>query len=396
MTASENRRQVNIRNATHSCGPKTELGLAIASRNALRHGLCSAQVILPNEDPAEFQALHDAWFDHDRPTDPGHVAALDSLVLAAWRLRRCAKVEAAVLAQRVLEAAAAYDRSAADQAVDLGQLLLGGSSDEDPQPPEDDPTALLEQLQATAAGAAWLLDRWGELKEQLARYQCWDAAALAAAIRLAGGRPDDPADPPTASLFAACLAAHPAPRLFHERWARQVGRDAAAVFLDAFPPREVPVDPAGGRAALQRLIAGEVARLEERKRTELDPLAALERAAAADRAMFDDSPAAVLLRRYMTACEREYHKALAEVLKFRKERTPEPQIEAEPEPQAEVAEPVRNEPIAETSEDQEVVADGPVEAPAAPAAPWVDALSYVDATPPGPVSGPSWPVGAPG
>jgi hypothetical protein len=404
MTASENRRQVNIRNSTHSCGPRTELGRLIASRNALRHGLCSTQVILPNEDPTEFQALHDAWFDHDRPTDPGHVAALDSLVLAAWRLKRCARQEAAVLTQRVLDAAAAHDRDADDQAAAVGQLLLGGPPDEGPQPPEDDPESLLAQLQASAAGAAWLLDRWAELKEQLLRYQCWDAAALAAAIRLAGGRPDDPADPAAAALFAAALAAHPAPRMFHERWSRQVGRDAAAVFLDAFPPREVPVDPAGGREALGRLIDGEVARLEERKRTDLDPLAASERAAAADRAMFDNSPAAVLLRRYMTACEREYHRALAEVLKFRKERPPVTEIEAEPQPPAAdpeppaagAGEPLRNEPIAETSEDQEVVADGPVEAPAAPAARWVDTLSHVDVTPPAPVSGPPQPVGAPG
>jgi hypothetical protein len=401
MTASENRRQVNIRNATHSCGPRTELGRSIASRNALRHGLCSSQVILPNEDPAEFHALHDAWFDHDRPTDPGHITALDSLVLAAWRLRRCARQEAAMLTQRVLEAAAAHDRDAADQAAAVGQLLLGGPPDEDPQPPEDDPAALLAQLQATAAGAAWLLDRWAELKEQLLRYQCWDAAALAAAIRLAGGRPDDPADPPTAALFAAALAAHPAPRMFHERWSRQVGRDAAAEFLDAFPPREVPVDPAGGRPALLRLIAGEVARLEAHKRAVLDPLAAAERAAAADRAMFDNSPAAVLLRRYMTACEREYHRALAEVLKFRKAQPAAPRVEAEvesePEPLAtEAGEPVRNEPIAEGTGAKGFVADGPVESPAAPAAPWVDVLSHVDATPPGPVSGPPQPVGAPG
>jgi hypothetical protein len=404
-TASENRLRANVRNASHACGPKTELGRAIASRNALRHGLCSTQVLLPNEDPAEFQALHDAWFDHDRPTDPGHVAALDSLVLAAWRLRRCARQEAAVLTQRVLEAAAAYDRDADGQAAAVGQHLLGGPPDQDSQPPEDDPAPLLGQLQASAAGAAWLLDRWGALREQLIRYECWDAAALAAAIRLVGGRPEEPADPATAALFAAALAAHPAPRRFYDTWLRQVGRGAAAVFVDAVLPPEGPGDRAAGRAALQRGIEGEMSRLEDLKRTVLDPLAASERAAAADRAMFDDSPAGVLLRRYMTACEREYHKALAEVLKFRKERPPvaavgpepAPQVAAEPSPPAAaVAGPVRNEPIAEDSGDKEVVADGPVQVPAMPAAQPVDARSDVNETPPAPVSGPPWPVGAPG
>jgi hypothetical protein len=396
MTVTENRIWANVRNATHSCGPRTELGRSIASRNSIRHGLCSAQVLLPNEDPAEFQALHDAWFDHDRPTDPGHVAALDGLVLAAWRLKRCAKVEAAALTQRVLEAAAACDRAAQESAAALGQCLLGGPPDEDPQPPEDDPALLVAQLQATAAGAAWLLDRWAELKAQLLRYQCWDAAALAAAIRLAGGRPDDPADPAAASLFAAALAAHPAPRMFHERWGRQVGRDAAAEFLDAFPPREVPVDPAGGRAALGRLIDGEMARLEEHKQAVLDPLAAAERAAAADWAMFDDSPAAVLLRRYMTACEREYHRALAAVLKFRKERPPVAAVEDGPEPPAAeveavpvspaagAAEPVRNEPIAESPETEGVASGDLFSGVLPPVARAVDDQSNLDLTLPTP------------
>jgi hypothetical protein len=355
------------------------------------------------------QALHDAWFDHDRPTDPGHVAALESLVLAAWRLRRCAKVEAAALTQRVLEAMAAYDRDADDQAQAVGQrlCLLDGPPDPDDLSLADDPAPLLAQLQASAAGAAWLLDHWGTLKEQLERDRCWDAAALATAIRLAGGRPDDPADPATAALLTAVLAAHPAPRRFYDTWLRQVGRGAAAVFVDAFPPPEAPGDRAAGRAALQRLVAGEVARLEDLKRTELDPLAALERAAAADRAMFDDSPAGVLLRRYMTACEREYHKALAAVLKFRKERAPVEAIAAEPGPPAAeieaasvppaagAAEPVRNEPIAETGEGQEVVIAGPAAEPVAAAGPWVGAVSHVDGTPLMPV--PAWPgpVGPP-
>jgi hypothetical protein len=400
MTISENRRQVNIRNSSHSCGPRTELGLAIASRNALRHGLCSAQVILPNEDPAEFRALHDAWFDHDRPTDPGHVAALDSLVLAAWRLRRCAKQEAAMLTQRVLEAMAAYDRAADEHAAEVGQCLLNGSPDQGCPPP----AALVARLQASAAGAAWLLDRWGELREQLLRYQCWDAPALATAIRLAGGRPDGPADPPTAALFAAALAAHPAPALFHERWGRQVGRDAAAVFADAFPPPKAP----GDRAALERLIDGEMTRLEEHKRTVLDPLAASERSAAGDRAMFDDSPAGVLLRRYMTACEREYHRALAAVLKFRKERAaaveiaaaPEPpaaEIETAPEPPAaEAAGPVRNEPITETLEGEGFANDEPFPVALPPAARAVDDQTGFDLTPPTPGGGVEPPLRAAG
>src|SRR5262249_50906453 len=332
----ENRLRANVANASHSCGPKTDLGRSIASRNATRHGLCSTQVVLPNEDPAEFQALRDAWFEHDRPADPAHVAALESLVLAAWRLRRCKRYEAAVLSKRVRDAEQAYDLAERAAAEALGLRLLGGPADGGPRPPEDDPALLVEQLRATAAGTAGLLGRGGGLSERLAHVGCGDAAALAVATRLLGGRPEDAALDPTAThLFAAGLAAHPEPRLLCEDWkAEHPGRDVSGACVRALPLKEALGDRAGGRAALRRLGAGEVGRLEERKRAELDPRAALERAAAAELALFDDSPSGVLLRRYETACEREYHKALAEVLKFRKERPPAAEFEADPEPPA--------------------------------------------------------------
>src|SRR5262245_20996355 len=93
----EDRPLVNTRNAHHSTGPKSDRGKAIASRNSIRHGLSSKQVVLPNEDPAEYQALHDAWVAHDDPTDPAHFAAIESLTQAAWRKRRCARYEKAML-----------------------------------------------------------------------------------------------------------------------------------------------------------------------------------------------------------------------------------------------------------------------------------------------------------
>src|SRR5262249_10386821 len=145
---------------------------------------------------------------------------LDSLVLASWRLRRCRRYEAAVLTKKVHDAGEAHDRQAQSEAEALGRRLLGGPADGQPCPPEDDPEALLEQLRSTAGGAAWLRTRWGELKEQLARYGCWDVTALATATLLLGGRPDlAAADPNATHLFAAVLAAHPDPRRLCDEWA---------------------------------------------------------------------------------------------------------------------------------------------------------------------------------
>src|ERR1017187_5184928 len=52
--ASSSKLVANRRNAQFSTGPKTVEGKAASSRNALRHGLLSGQVVLPDESAAEF------------------------------------------------------------------------------------------------------------------------------------------------------------------------------------------------------------------------------------------------------------------------------------------------------------------------------------------------------
>lgn len=51
----------------HSTGPKTEEGKAVSSQNARTHGCTSAQLTLPNEDPAEWEALKAAWLPDYSP-----------------------------------------------------------------------------------------------------------------------------------------------------------------------------------------------------------------------------------------------------------------------------------------------------------------------------------------
>lgn len=47
----------NRKNAGKSVGPKTAKGKASASQNARQHGILSSQLILPHENPQEYQAL---------------------------------------------------------------------------------------------------------------------------------------------------------------------------------------------------------------------------------------------------------------------------------------------------------------------------------------------------
>jgi hypothetical protein len=65
-------------NAQCSTGPATEEGKARSGRNNFRHGLASGQLIVPGEDPAEFEALAQGLFNEHQPA----TTTEENLVLA--------------------------------------------------------------------------------------------------------------------------------------------------------------------------------------------------------------------------------------------------------------------------------------------------------------------------
>jgi len=95
--ASEAQMAANRRNAGRSTGPRTEAGRAVASRNALRHGLTTEQVVLFDEQPedlARFRAELRAALD---PADEMEEQLAERIMLCAWRLRRAARLEAGLV-----------------------------------------------------------------------------------------------------------------------------------------------------------------------------------------------------------------------------------------------------------------------------------------------------------
>lgn len=95
--ASELQVRANARNAQRSTGPRTDEGKATAARNALRHGLSGAAVLLPQEDAEPLAALQDALRFDLQPCGPVEELLFDRVVAAAWRLRRAYLVERGVL-----------------------------------------------------------------------------------------------------------------------------------------------------------------------------------------------------------------------------------------------------------------------------------------------------------
>jgi hypothetical protein len=51
-------------------GPKTEAGKRRASMNAVKHGMYSAAVVLPDEPQKEYDALLARYLDRFRPASP--------------------------------------------------------------------------------------------------------------------------------------------------------------------------------------------------------------------------------------------------------------------------------------------------------------------------------------
>jgi len=86
--------EANRQNAQHSTGPSTPEGRAAVRLNGLKHGLCAETVVVPGEDPAQFEALLDAYRAEYQPTTPSAEFLVRQVAMADWRLLRLHRIEA--------------------------------------------------------------------------------------------------------------------------------------------------------------------------------------------------------------------------------------------------------------------------------------------------------------
>lgn len=125
--ATERQIAANRRNALSSTGPATPEGKAIVRLNAVKHGLrADSLILLPGEDPAEFQTRLDGWNQTHRPATPRAAELVRDAVVLSWRIDRAVRFESAAASQRMLDALLACDcadddgaalRRAAEQAL---------------------------------------------------------------------------------------------------------------------------------------------------------------------------------------------------------------------------------------------------------------------------------------
>jgi hypothetical protein len=87
----------NRRNARKSTGPRTESGKEVSAGNALRHGLTSRQLACEDERSADFAQFTEALRQDLAPLDEVEEQLAERVILSAWRLRRAARAERAIL-----------------------------------------------------------------------------------------------------------------------------------------------------------------------------------------------------------------------------------------------------------------------------------------------------------
>ena len=87
----------NRENAQASTGPNTPEGKARSSQNAFKNGLASGRLIIPGEDPAEFNALLSALMDEHQPASPTESILVEALAKHHWLESRAQRLQTQAL-----------------------------------------------------------------------------------------------------------------------------------------------------------------------------------------------------------------------------------------------------------------------------------------------------------
>ncbi len=339
MTSAK-RNKANPRNARKSTGPKSAGGKAQSRMNALKHFLDALTLILPGENESDYRDRFDAWTAVYPPRDPLEKSLLEQAVRLSWQLDRADRVCTAHLVERIqLLQSPEYQRqqatAAAAEAAWVGDQLLA-----DPTPPKynlakiharlvrlrqtefaaltpifDLPTAqaklarkrfrmpippddpahperLLRRLKSTAAGCAWLLDRWADLLTALEQNNGWQPEERLRAVRLLAKLPADAVDDPTVrTIYFSCVILGEKDAQVFADQVREMADCEFEYFVERMAGRgltgQAPPNREAAREWLLWMVDGVVIELRARAAMHAER----ERVAmASDRLAFDPSP----------------------------------------------------------------------------------------------------------
>jgi hypothetical protein len=375
--AKPSRAEINRNNARKSTGPRSASGKSKVRFNALKHGLRAKTQVLPGEDQATFDQRLRSWTIALDARDEVEQFMVCRAVEASWKAERAGR---ALDAKRRALCLGDGDRLArqAEEVVALGRRLFfdpfgplclyphaapaGGepqrlSYSDDPEDP-DDPARIVVRLEAMTLGCAWLLDRWGELREVLEDGLLWQPQDRLKAVRMLGRQPLDAVDDKRVmAIYLSCWAMDPADQFGFSDQRSELTAKERIEYVERLNGREPleskPASPEEARAALWALIVEEEERLEgilarhlEREEAELQAVLA-----------FDDSAWSERLRRY----ESENDRTLLRIIETLRKRHREADGTTSPGRQADLA------PRMRASAPAEAPPQGPTDPPSMPA-----------------------------
>ncbi len=88
-----NRAEINRANAQYSTGPRTPVGKLASSRNSLKHGLASGEMIIPGEDPAVFEALLRDLLEDHQPAAASEELLVKEMAQSWWLTQRALRFQ---------------------------------------------------------------------------------------------------------------------------------------------------------------------------------------------------------------------------------------------------------------------------------------------------------------
>src|ERR1035437_5044195 len=84
----------NQANAQKSTGPRSVEGKSVSRFNALKHSIDAASIVIPGEDPADYDALADHYLQEFRPQSASESFHVGAMLRADWQKGRLQRVEA--------------------------------------------------------------------------------------------------------------------------------------------------------------------------------------------------------------------------------------------------------------------------------------------------------------
>src|SRR5436305_12979695 len=94
---SESQINASRENGAKSHGPVTPEGKQRSSLNALKHGLCSRRLLLPDESPDDLRELEVHWMRQLQPFTPAERSAAEKVAWTDFLVGRYGRVETSVL-----------------------------------------------------------------------------------------------------------------------------------------------------------------------------------------------------------------------------------------------------------------------------------------------------------